>query len=68
MCIPHGATQHLNSGGRIKRERDTAKTIAKVSKDQFEKGDPNFKDERTHLNGSSKKAPKKGWLAFLLGQ
>ena len=68
MCIPHGASQHLNSGGRIKRKRDTIKSITKVSKDQFEKGDPNFKDERTHLNDSFKKTPKQGWLAFLLGQ
>ena len=67
MCIPHGVAQSRDSGGRIKRDRDVVKSIPKVSKDQFEKGDPNFKDERTHVHTASENTPKKGWLSYLLG-
>ena len=45
MCIPHGATGS-KSNGFVKKERPQ-KHIAKVSQEQFEKGDPNFVDERT---------------------
>ena len=45
MCIPHGATGS-KSNGFVKKER-LQKHIAKVSQEQFEKGDPNFVDERT---------------------
>ena len=65
MCIPHGATPNLNSGQRIKREKTVIKSIPKVSQDQFEKGDPNFKDERTKKYSPETKE-KKGWLESLL--
>jgi hypothetical protein len=65
MCIPHGATPNVNSGQRIKREKKVIKSISKVSKDQFEKGDPNFKDERVKKYSPESKE-KKGWLATLL--
>ena len=45
MCIPHGATG-FKSNGFIKEERPK-KHLQRVSKDEFEKGDPNFIDERT---------------------
>lgn len=45
MCIPHGATGS-KSNGFIKKERPK-KSIKKVSTEQFEKGDPDFIDERT---------------------
>ena len=43
MCIPLGATAGI-SNGFIKQKK--SKHIKKVSQDQFEKGDPNFIDER----------------------
>lgn len=45
MCIPHGATGS-KSNGFVKKERPK-KHIEKVSTEHFEKGDPNFVDERT---------------------
>lgn len=45
MCIPHGATG-TKSNGFVKKSRPQ-KSIKKVSQREFEKGDPNFKDERT---------------------
>lgn len=45
MCIPHGA-MGSKSNGYAKKEKPK-KHIQKVSKDQFEKGDPDFIDERT---------------------
>jgi len=44
MCIPHGATGS-KSNGFIKKERPL-KSIKRVSQDEFEKGDPDFIDER----------------------
>lgn len=66
MCIPHGASPNLNSGQRIKREKTVTKSIPKVSKDMFEKGDPSFKDERLKKHAPQKEV-KKSWLASLLG-
>ena len=45
MCIPHGASGS-KSNGFVKEERPK-KHIKRVSKEQFEKGDPDFIDERT---------------------
>jgi len=45
MCIPHGATG-TKSNGFVKESRP-AKHVQRVSQDQFEKGDPDFVDERT---------------------
>jgi len=45
MCIPHGATGS-KSNGFIKEDKPK-KHIKRVSQDQFEKGDPDFIDERT---------------------
>ena len=44
MCIPHGATGSIDNGYIETKEK---KHIKMVSKEQFEKGDPNFVDERT---------------------
>lgn len=66
MCVPHGASQNLNSGARIKRAKEVQKSIPKMSKDQFEKGDPGFKDERVKKYAPEEKASK-GWLESLLG-
>lgn len=43
MCIPHGASISKDNGYVEKKPK---KHIAKVSQDIFEKGDPNFVDER----------------------
>ena len=43
MCIPHGAIGTVDNGFIEKKEK---KHIKMVSKEQFEKGDPNFVDER----------------------
>lgn len=64
MCIPHGATPNLNSGGRIKREKTVQKSLKRVSKHMFEKGDPNFKDER-HPHEAEGQESKKSWLSSL---
>lgn len=53
MCIPHGAIGS-KSNGFVKKER-LKKHIDKVSKEQFEKGDPNFVDERTEEYVAKKK-------------
>ena len=53
MCIPHGA-MGSKSNGFVKEERPK-KHIQRVSKDQFEKGDPDFIDERTSLYEPKKK-------------
>jgi len=47
MCIPHGAARS-KSNGFVKKERPQ-KSIQRVSQDQFEKGDPDFIDERTSV-------------------
>ena len=44
MCIPHGAMGG-KSNGFVKEEKPK-KHIQRVSQDQFEKGDPDFIDER----------------------
>ncbi len=44
MCIPHGATGAV-SNGFVKKDKPQ-KSIQRVSQEQFEKGDPNFVDER----------------------
>ena len=44
MCIPHG-TNSSKSGGYLKKSKPK-KHITPISKAQFEKGDPNFIDER----------------------
>ena len=45
MCIPHGASGTKNNGF-VKKSRP-AKPVTRVSQDEFEKGDPDFIDERT---------------------
>ena len=44
MCIPHGITSTRDNGYI---EDKPKKHVQKISKEQFERGDPNFKDERT---------------------
>ena len=57
MCIPHGATGS-KSNGFVKEERPK-KHIQRVSQREFEKGDPDFVDERT-----SEYVPKKRTTSF----
>ena len=45
MCIPHGAAR-AKSNGYVKKSRPQ-KSVKRVSQKQFEKGDPDFVDERT---------------------
>ncbi|MBC8236870.1 MAG: hypothetical protein H8E76_01455 [Helicobacteraceae bacterium] len=45
MCIPHGTTG-TTSNGYMKKDKPK-KSIKRVSKEKFEKGDPDFIDERT---------------------
>lgn len=45
MCIPHGATGSKSNG--FVKEDKPKKHIQRVSKQEFEKGDPDFIDERT---------------------
>jgi len=52
MCIPHGASAPISSGF-IKKEKPK-KHIKKISQDQFEKGDPDFIDERVGEEDSTK--------------
>jgi len=44
MCIPHGAMGSKDNG--YVQEDKPKKHIQRVSKEQFEKGDPDFVDER----------------------
>lgn len=44
MCIPHGAPR-LKESGYIKTK--PKKHVERVSAEEFEKGDPDFVDERT---------------------
>jgi len=53
MCIPHGAPRTSNNG--FVKEKKTAKHIKKVSQREFEKGDPDFVDERTSTYEPKKK-------------
>lgn len=61
MCIPHGALGGIDNG--YEKEAEPKKSIKRVSQEQFEKGDPNFIDER-----KTKYVPKKktSFLDFLL--
>ena len=54
MCIPHGVAGS-KSNGYVKKER-AKKHIKRVSQDIFEKGDPDFVDERTKPYEPKKKA------------
>lgn len=60
MCIPHGASAPINNG-YVKKDRHK-KHIKKVSQDQFEKGDPNFIDERKIIE--EVKEEKKSFFGF----
>jgi hypothetical protein len=53
MCIPHGATG-AKANGFVKKDR-TKKHIEGVSKSEFEKGDPDFIDERIETYKPKKK-------------
>jgi len=53
MCIPHGAPRTSNSG--FIKEKKPAKHIKRVSQREFEKGDPDFVDERTSTYEPKKK-------------
>jgi len=53
MCIPHGATGSKSNG--FVKEDKPKKHIQRVSKSLFEKGDPNFIDERTTFYEPKKK-------------
>jgi hypothetical protein len=63
MCIPHGATG-TKSNGYI--DIKAKKHIKKVSQDIFEKGDPNFVDERS--SEYIKPKEKKSFLSFLFDE
>jgi len=52
MCIPHGVVRTIDNG--YEKEKKPAKHVKRVSQREFEKGDPDFVDERT-----SKYMPKK---------
>ena len=54
MCIPHGATGSKSNG--FVKEDKPKKHITRVSKNQFEKGDPDFIDERTSTYEPKKKS------------
>ena len=45
MCIPHGAVGSKSNG--FVKEDKPKKHIKRVSQEQFEKGEPDFIDERT---------------------
>lgn len=63
MCIPHGATGS-KSNGFVKDDKPK-KHIQRVSKELFEKGDPDFVDERTTPYIPKKK--KKSFFDSLFG-
>ncbi len=63
MCIPHGVAQKKRSAP-IKKKR-VQKSVQRVSQDIFEKGDPDFIDER--VVPYEKKSEKKGLLSSLFG-
>jgi len=54
MCIPHGV-KGSKSNGYIK-ETKKKKHITRVSQNMFEKGDPDFVDERTIAYEPKKKS------------
>jgi len=47
MCIPHGATGSKSNG--FAKEDKPKKSVKRVSQKEFEKGDPDFVDERTSV-------------------
>jgi len=53
MCIPHGA-MGSKSNGFVKEDKPK-KHIQRVSQREFEKGDPDFVDERTSSYEPKKK-------------
>ena len=53
MCIPHGALGTQSNG--FQKEDKPKKHVARVSQSEFEKGDPNFIDERISENKIKKK-------------
>lgn len=65
MCIPHGAT-NTKSNGYI-QESKPKKHIKKVSKEQFENGDPDFIDERHESSTKDEKTFLGNFLKNLLG-
>jgi hypothetical protein len=54
MCIPHGV-KGSKSNGFIKEPKEK-KHIKRVSQDMFEKGDPDFIDERVTVYEPKKKS------------
>jgi len=54
MYIPHGATGS-KSNGFVKKARKV-KPVQRVSQEEFEKGDPDFVDERTSTYVPKKKS------------
>ena len=52
MCIPHGATGSKDNGYVKPKPK---KHIQRVSQREFEKGDPDFVDERTEAYTPKKK-------------
>ena len=61
MCMPHGGGSKSNGYIIVDKKK---KHIKKVSQDQFEKGDPNFIDERKTTN--NQKETKMSFLCNLL--
>jgi hypothetical protein len=52
MCIPRGAAGTVNNS--FVKESRPKKSIKRVSQSQFEKGDPDFIDERTKVHQPKK--------------
>lgn len=63
MCIPHGMSTTVNNG--FVKKSKTHKSIKRVSQEQFEKGDPNFVDERKEVYKPKKE---KSFFESLLGE
>ena len=53
MCIPHGMTNTKDNG--YVKETKPPKHVKRVSQREFEKGDPDFVDERTSTYTPKKK-------------
>ncbi len=53
MCMPHGGGSRSNGYIKINKPK---KHIQKVSQEQFEKGDPDFVDERKTAYEPKKKS------------
>ena len=62
MCVPHGMMR-TKSNGFVKADKPK-KHIVKVSKEEFEHGDPDFIDERTKPYEPKKKS---SFLMILFG-